>query len=67
MQRLSMKKKERRRKKEGKKIGHELDDNLGDEEKNACEVSEREREREMRTGEWRMQIDFIGEKVPAVI
>lgn len=64
MQRLSMKKKERRRKKEGKKIGHELDDNLGDEEK---KVLEREREREMRTGEWRMQIDFIGEKVPAVI
>lgn len=52
MQRLSMKKKkERRRKKEGKKIGHELDDNLGDEEK---KMSEREREREMRTGEWRM-------------
>lgn len=54
MQRLSMKKKERRRKKEGKKIGHELDDNLGDEEKKVSERERREREREMRTGEWRM-------------
>lgn len=49
MQRLSMKREKRggeERKKEGKKIGHELDDNLGGEKKNACEVSEREMRRQ---------------------
>lgn len=55
MQRLSMKKK-RRRKKEGKKIGH---DNLGSEKKNACEVSERERERERKDEKGSAYVDRL--------